>query len=108
QLYEWAVELIKKGNAYVDDLSADEIRKYRGTLTEPGKESPHRNRSVDENLDLFARMKEGEFADGSRCLRAKIDMASPNLNMRDPGVYRLLRNPHHPTPHRWVIYHLLH
>src|ERR1700740_3284780 len=84
QLHDWAVQLIKAGKAYVDDLTADEIRQYRGTLTEPGKESPHRNRSVEENLDLFARMKAGEFADGARCLRAKIDMASPNVNMRDP------------------------
>ena len=106
QLYDWAVELIKKDKAYVDDLSADEIRKYRGTLTEPGKESPHRSRSVEENLDLFARMKAGEFADGSRCLRAKIDMASPNLNMRDPVMYRILRKPHHRTGDKWCIYPL--
>jgi len=106
QLYEWAVQLIKKGKAYVDDLSADEIRQYRGTLTEPGKESPHRNRSVEENLDLFARMKAGEFPDGSRCLRAKIDMASPNLNMRDPVMYRILRKPHHRTGDKWCIYPL--
>jgi glutaminyl-tRNA synthetase len=106
QLHDWAVELIKKGRAYVDDLSADEIRKYRGTLTEPGKESPYRNRSVEENLDLFARMKAGEFPDGSRCLRAKIDMASPNLNMRDPVMYRILRKPHHRTGDKWCIYPL--
>src|SRR5215475_5016940 len=106
QLHDWAVELIKKGKAYVDDLTADEIRQYRGTLTEPGKESPHRNRSVEENLDLFARMKAGEFADGSRCLRAKIDMASPNLNMRDPVMYRILRKPHHRTGDQWCIYPL--
>ena len=106
QLHDWAVELIKKGKAYVDDLSADEIRKYRGTLTEPGKESPYRNRSVEENLDLFARMKAGEFPDGSRCLRAKIDMASPNLNMRDPVMYRILRKPHHRTGDQWCIYPL--
>jgi glutaminyl-tRNA synthetase len=106
QLYEWAVQLIKKGKAYVDDLSADEIRQYRGTLTEPGKESPHRNRSVEENLDLFERMKGGEFADGSRCLRAKVDMASPNLNMRDPVMYRILRKPHHRTGDKWCIYPL--
>ena len=106
QLYEWAVQLIKKGKAYVDDLSADEIRQYRGTLTEPGKESPHRNRLVEENLDLFARMKAGEFPDGSRCLRAKIDMASPNLNMRDPVMYRILRKPHHRTGDKWCIYPL--
>ncbi|HEX5434492.1 MAG TPA: glutamine--tRNA ligase/YqeY domain fusion protein [Candidatus Angelobacter sp.] len=106
QLYEWAVQLIKKGKAYVDDLTADEIRQYRGTLTEPGKESPHRNRSVEENLDLFERMKAGEFQDGSRCLRAKIDMASPNLNLRDPVMYRILRRPHHRTGDKWCIYPL--
>ena len=106
QLYEWAVLLIKKGKAYVDDLTADEIRQYRGTLTEPGRESPHRNRSVEENLDLFERMKAGEFPDGSRCLRAKIDMASPNLNMRDPVMYRILRKPHHRTGDKWCIYPL--
>ncbi len=106
QLYQWAVELIQKGKAYVDDLTADEIRQYRGTLTEPGKESPHRSRSIEENLDLFARMKAGEFPDGSRCLRAKIDMASPNLNMRDPVMYRILRRPHHRTGDKWCIYPL--
>jgi len=106
QLHDWAVQLIKAGKAYVDDLSADEIRKHRGTLTEPGKESPHRNRTVEENLDLFARMKAGEFPDGSRCLRAKIDMASPNLNMRDPVMYRILRKPHHRTGEKWCIYPL--
>jgi glutaminyl-tRNA synthetase len=106
QLHDWAVQLIKAGKAYVDDLSADEIRKYRGTLTEPGKESPHRNRSIEENIDLFARMKAGEFPDGSRCLRAKIDMASPNLNMRDPVMYRILRKPHHRTGDKWCIYPL--
>ena len=106
QLYQWAVQLIKKGKAYVDDLTADEIRQYRGTLTEPGKESPHRHRSVEENLDLFERMKAGEFPDGSRCLRAKIDMASPNLNMRDPVMYRILRRPHHRTGDKWCIYPL--
>jgi glutaminyl-tRNA synthetase len=106
QLHDWAVQLIKAGKAYVDDLSADEIRQYRGTLTEPGKESPYRNRSVEENLDLFARMKAGEFPDGSRCLRAKIDMASPNLNMRDPVMYRILRKPHHRTGDTWCIYPL--
>src|ERR1051325_8524179 len=106
QLYEWAVQLIKAGKAYVDDLSADEIRQYRGTLTEPGRESPHRDRSVEESLDLFARMKAGEFPDGSRCLRAKIDMASPNLNMRDPVMYRILRKPHHRTGDKWCIYPL--
>jgi glutaminyl-tRNA synthetase len=106
QLYEWAILLIKKGKAYVDDLAADEIRQYRGTLTEPGKESPHRNRTIEENLDLFERMKAGEFPDGSRCLRAKIDMASPNLNMRDPVMYRILRKPHHRTGDKWCIYPL--
>ena len=106
QLYRWAVQLIEKGKAYVDDLSADEIRHYRGTLTEPGKESPHRNRSIEENLDLFERMKSGEFLDGSRCLRAKIDMTSPNLNMRDPVMYRILRKPHHRTGDKWCIYPL--
>jgi glutaminyl-tRNA synthetase len=106
QLYEWAVQLIKAGKAYVDDLSAEEIRQYRGTLTEPGEESPHRNRSAEENLDLFQRMKAGEFPDGSRCLRAKIDMASPNLNMRDPVIYRILRKPHHRTGDKWCIYPL--
>jgi glutaminyl-tRNA synthetase len=106
QLHDWAVQLIRAGKAYVDDLNAEEIRKYRGTLTEPGKESPYRNRSVEENLDLFARMKAGEFADGSRCLRAKIDMASPNLNMRDPVMYRILRKPHHRTGDTWCIYPL--
>jgi glutaminyl-tRNA synthetase len=104
QLYEWALKLIKDGKAYVDDLSADEIRKHRGTLTDPGKESPYRNRSVDENLDLFTRMKAGEFADGSRVLRAKIDMASPNLNLRDPVMYRILHATHHRTGDEWCIY----
>ena len=104
QLYEWALELIRDGKAYVDDLSAEEIRKYRGTLTEPGKDSPHRNRSVEENLDLFQRMKAGEFPDGSRVLRAKIDMASPNLNMRDPVMYRILHAEHHRTGNKWCIY----
>jgi glutaminyl-tRNA synthetase len=106
QLYEYAVQLIKKGKAYVDNLSADEIRQYRGTLKERGKESPHRNRSVEENLDLFERMRKGEFPDGSRCLRAKIDMASPNLNMRDPVMYRILRASHHRTGEKWCIYPL--
>ncbi|HLW53991.1 MAG TPA: glutamine--tRNA ligase/YqeY domain fusion protein [Candidatus Angelobacter sp.] len=106
QLYDWAMVLIKKGKAYVDDLTADEIRKYRGTLTEPGKESPHRNRPVEENLNLFERMKAGEFPDGSRCLRAKIDMASPNLNLRDPVMYRILHKPHHRTGDTWCIYPL--
>ena len=104
QLYEWALQLIKAGKAYVDDLSADEIRRHRGTLTEPGKESPYRNRSVEENLDLFARMKKGEFPDGSRVLRAKIDMASPNLNLRDPVMYRILHSTHHRTGDEWCIY----
>ncbi len=104
QLYEWAVKLIQDGKAYVDDLSAEEIRKHRGTLTEPGKDSPHRNRSVEENLDLFGRMKAGEFSDGSRVLRAKIDMASPNLNMRDPVMYRILHAEHHRTGNKWCIY----
>ena len=104
QLYEWAIQLIKEGKAYVDDLTADEIRKYRGTLTEPGKDSPYRNRPVEENLDLFERMKAGEFPDGSRVLRAKIDMASPNLNMRDPVMYRILPAEHHPTGNKWCIY----
>ena len=104
KLYEFAVELIKRGLAYVDDLSAEEIRAYRGTLTEPGKESPYRNRSVEENLDLFTRMKAGEFPDGSKVLRAKIDMASPNINMRDPVIYRITRTTHHHTGDDWLIY----
>jgi glutaminyl-tRNA synthetase len=104
QLYEWAVKLIRDGKAYVDDLSAEEIRQYRGTLTEPGKDSPYRNRSVEENLDLFERMRKGEFPDGSRVLRAKIDMASPNLNMRDPVMYRILHAEHHRTGDKWCIY----
>ena len=104
QLYEWAVLLIKKGNAYVCDLTADEVREYRGTLSEPGKESPFRNRSVEENLDLFERMKSGEFPDGSRTLRSKVDMASPNLNMRDPVMYRILHAEHHRTGDKWCIY----
>ena len=104
QLYEWAIQLIKAGKAYVDDLSADEIREYRGTLTQPGKESPYRSRSVAENLDLFERMRAGEFPDGSRTLRAKIDMASPNLNMRDPVMYRVLHAEHHRTGNKWCIY----
>ena len=104
QLYEWAVKLIRDGKAYVDDLSAEEIRQYRGTLTEPGKDSPYRNRSVEENLDLFERMRKGEFPDGSRVLRAKIDMASPNLNMRDPVMYRILHAEHHRTGNKWCIY----
>jgi glutaminyl-tRNA synthetase len=104
QLYEWALQLIKAGKAYVCDLSADEVRQYRGTLTEPGKDSPYRNRPVEENLDLFDRMKNGEFPDGSRTLRAKIDMASPNLNMRDPVMYRILHMEHHRTGNQWCIY----
>ena len=104
QIYAWAIQLIKAGKAYVDDLSADEIRKYRGTLTEPGKESPYRNRPVEENLNLFERMRAGEFPDGSRVLRAKIDMASPNLNMRDPVMYRILHAEHHRTGNKWPIY----
>jgi glutaminyl-tRNA synthetase len=104
QLYQWAIKLINEGKAYVDDLSAEEIRQYRGTLTEPGKESPHRNRGVKENLDLFERMRQGEFPDGSRVLRAKIDMASPNLNLRDPIMYRILRAEHHRTGNKWCIY----
>ncbi len=104
RFYEYALVLIKKGLAYVDDLSADEIRDYRGTLTQPGKESPFRNRSVEENLDLFERMKNGEFANGEKVLRAKIDMASPNMNMRDPVIYRILKTSHHRTGDNWCIY----
>ena len=104
--YEFAVGLIKAGKAYVCDLSADEMREYRGTLTEPGKDSPYRNRSVEENLDLFERMKNGEFPDGSRTLRAKIDMASPNMNMRDPAIYRILHTSHHRQGNKWCIYPL--
>ena len=104
QLYEWAIKLIKDGKAYVDDLTADEIRQHRGTLTEPGKDSPYRNRTVEENLDLFERMRKGEFPDGSRVLRAKIDIASPNLNMRDPVMYRILHAEHHRTGDKWCIY----
>lgn len=104
KIYEVTIELIKKGKAYVCDLSAEEMRQYRGTLTEPGKESPYRNRSVEENLDLFEKMRAGEFAEGSRVLRAKIDMASPNLNMRDPVLYRIIRIKHHRTGDEWCIY----
>jgi len=104
QLYEYAVQLIKQGKAYVCDLSADEIREYRGTLTEPGRDSPYRDRSVEENLDLFERMRAGEFEDGSRTLRAKIDMASPNINLRDPVIYRIRRVTHHRTGDEWCIY----
>ncbi len=104
QLYEYAVQLIKIGKAYVCDLSTEEIREYRGTLTEPGKDSPYRGRSVQENLDLFERMRAGEFEEGSRVLRAKIDMASPNINMRDPVMYRILKATHHRTGDEWCIY----
>ena len=104
QLYEWALQLIRDGKAYVCDLTAEQVRQYRGTLTEPGKASPYRDRSVEENLDLFHRMKAGEFPDGSRTLRAKIDMASKNLNMRDPVMYRILHASHHRTGDEWCIY----
>ena len=104
QLYEYAVQLIKAGKAYVDDLSAEEIRDYRGTLTEPGKESPYRDRSIEENLDLFERMKKGEFENGSKVLRAKIDMSAPNINLRDPVMYRILQESHHRTGDKWCIY----
>jgi glutaminyl-tRNA synthetase len=104
QLYEYALQLIRKGKAYVCDLNADQVRELRGTLTEPGKNSPYRDRSAEENLDLFQRMKKGEFPDGTRTLRAKIDMASPNLNMRDPVMYRILRSTHHRTGDTWCIY----
>ncbi len=104
QLYDWAVQLIKAGRAYVCDLTPDQVRQQRGTLTEPGQESPYRGRSVDENLDLFARMKAGEFPDSARTLRAKIDMASPNLNLRDPIMYRILHAEHHRTGKQWCIY----
>ncbi len=103
-IYECAIKLIKAGKAFVDDLSAEEIREYRGTLTEPGKESPYKNRSVEENLDLFERMTKGEFANGEKVLRAKIDMASPNLNMRDPVIYRILHAHHHRTGDKWCVY----
>ncbi len=104
QLYEWAEHLIRQGLAYVDSLSAEEIRQYRGTLTEPGKESPHRDRGVEENLDLFRRMRAGELPDGAHVLRAKIDMASPNINMRDPVLYRIKHEDHHRTGNKWCIY----
>ncbi len=104
QLYEWAVLLVEKGLAYVDDLTADQIREHRGTLTEPGKESPYRNRSVEENLDLFERMRKGEFPDGARVLRARIDMASGNINLRDPVMYRILHARHPMTGDKWCIY----
>ncbi|OGU24924.1 MAG: glutamine--tRNA ligase, partial [Ignavibacteria bacterium GWA2_54_16] len=104
QLHDYAVQLITKGKAYVCDLNADQVREHRGTLTQPGKDSPYRNRPVEENLDLFRRMREGEFPDGTRTLRAKIDMASPNLNLRDPVMYRILRATHHRTGDKWCIY----
>ncbi|WP_226669901.1 glutamine--tRNA ligase/YqeY domain fusion protein [Metabacillus litoralis] len=104
EMYNRAILLIKKGKAYVDDLTADEIREYRGTLKEPGKESPHRNRTVDENLDLFDRMRKGEFANGEKVLRAKIDMSSPNINLRDPVIYRVAHASHHNTGDAWCIY----
>lgn len=104
QLFDWAIQLIKSGQAYVCDLNADQVREYRGTLTKPGRNSPYRNRSIEENLDLFLRMRNGEFPDGSRSLRAKIDMASPNLNLRDPVMYRILRAEHHRTGNKWCIY----
>lgn len=103
-LYECAIKLIKDGKAYVDDLSAEEMREYRGTLTEPGKNSPYRDRSVEENLDLFKRMTDGEFPDGAKVLRAKIDMASPNMNMRDPAIYRIMHVDHHQTGNKWCVY----
>ena len=104
KLYDFAIDLIKKGKAYVDDLDQEQIRKYRGTLTEPGVESPYRNRSVEENLALFQGMKNGETDEGQRVLRAKIDMASGNINMRDPVLYRVLKTPHHRTGDKWVVY----
>jgi len=104
--YEYAIKLIKDGKAYVCDLTAEEMKEYRGTLTEPGKNSPYRDRSIEENLDLFERMKNGEFPDGSKTLRAKIDMASPNINMRDPAIYRILRAHHHRQGDKWCIYPL--
>jgi len=104
QLYDFAQKLIKDGKAYVDDLSAEEIKTYRGTLTEPGKESPHRNRSIEENLDLFEKMRAGEYKNGSKVLRAKIDMAAPNMNLRDPVMYRILHEDHHRTGDKWCIY----
>ena len=103
-LYECAIKLIKDGKAYVDDLTAEEMREYRGTLTEPGKNSPYRDRSVEENLDLFKRMTDGEFPDGAKVLRAKIDMASPNMNMRDPAIYRIMHTNHHQTGDKWCVY----
>ena len=103
-IYECAIKLIKDGKAYVDDLTPEQMREYRGTLTEPGKNSPYRDRSVEENLDLFARMTAGEFADGEKVLRAKIDMASPNMNMRDPAIYRIMHVRHHHTGDKWCVY----
>ncbi len=103
-LYECAIKLIKDGKAYVDDLTAEEMREYRGTLTEPGKNSPYRDRSIEENLDLFKRMTDGEFSDGAKVLRAKIDMASPNMNMRDPAIYRIMHVSHHQTGDKWCVY----
>ena len=103
-MYEAAIKFIKKGKAYVDDLSAEEIREYRGTLTEPGKDSPYRNRTIEENLQLFEEMKDGKYEDGSKVLRAKIDMSSPNINMRDPVIYRIARMTHHNTGDKWLIY----
>ena len=103
-LYDCAIKLIKDGKAYVDDLTAEEMREYRGTLTEPGKNSPYRDRSVEENLDLFKRMTDGEFPDGAKVLRAKIDMASPNMNMRDPAIYRIMHTSHHQTGDKWCVY----
>src|SRR5213080_3988213 len=104
QLYEWAVQLIKMGKAYVDDLTPDQMSEYRGSLTEPGRESPYRDRSIEENLDLFRRMRAGEFEDGARTLRAKIDMASGNINLRDPVMYRIRKATHHRTGDAWCIY----
>ena len=104
KLYVFAIDLIKKEKAYVDDLNQEKIREYRGTLTEPGKESPYRNRPIEENLTLFEKMKNGEFPDGSKVLRAKIDMNSGNLNMRDPVLYRILHESHHRTSNKWCIY----
>jgi glutaminyl-tRNA synthetase len=106
QLYQWAEQLIEAGKAYVDDLSGDQIREYRGTLTEPGRPSPFRDRSVEENLDLFRRMRAGEFEDGAKTLRAKIDMASPNINLRDPVMYRIRKASHQRTADAWCIYPL--
>ena len=103
EMYKRALILIKKGKAYVCDLTQEEMREYRGTLTEPGKESPHRNRTIEENLDLFERMKNGEFEDGKKVLRAKIDMSSPNINMRDPIIYRISHSVHHNTGDKWCI-----